>query len=79
MAASDCIIDEKDLEAYIMDDDHITPLNCLFINLIPHEDNLLLLLGCDTRYDKEGVYHSIIMNFKPKSVIRTTFQSVSLL
>ena len=63
MAASDCIIDEEDLEAHIMDDDYNAPLNCLFINLIPYEDNLILLLGCDARYDKGGVYQSMIMNF----------------
>ena len=63
MAASDCMIDEKDLEAHIMDDDYNAPLNCMFINLIPHEDNLLLLLGCDSRYDKDGEYQSIILNF----------------
>lgn len=63
MAASDCMIDEKDLEAHIMDDDYNAPLNCLFINLIPHEESLLLLLGCDTRYDKGGEYQGIITNF----------------
>lgn len=63
LAASDCMIDEKDLEAHIIEDDYNAPLNCLFINLIPHKDNLLLLLGCDTRYDKGGEYQSIIMNF----------------
>ena len=63
MAASDCMIDEKDFEEHIMDDEYNAPLNCLFINLIPHENNLLLLLGCDSRYDKGGEYQSIILNF----------------
>ena len=63
MAASDCMIDEKDLETHIMDDEYNAPLNCLFINLIPHENNLLLLLGCDSRYDKDGEYQSVILNF----------------
>ena len=52
LAASDCMTDEKDLEEHIMEDDYKSPLNCLFINLIPNQDKLLLLLGCDTRYDK---------------------------
>ena len=63
MAASDCMINENDLAAHIMDDDYNEPLNCLFINLIPQKDNLLLLLGCDTRYDKDREYQSIITNF----------------
>ena len=63
IAASDCMTDEADLEAHIMDDNYYAPLNCLFINLIPDGDKLLLLLGCDTRYDKEGEFKSIIMGF----------------
>lgn len=63
IVASDCMTDEADLEAHIMDDDYMAPLNCLFINLIPDGDRLLLLLGCDTRHDKEGEYKSIIMGF----------------
>ena len=63
IAASDCMTDEADLEVNIMDDDYNAPLNCLFINLIPDGDRLLLLLGCDTRYDKGGDYKSIIMDF----------------
>jgi len=51
IAASDCMTDESDLEAHIMDDNYNAPLNCLFINLIPDGDRLLLLPGCDTRYD----------------------------
>lgn len=63
IAASDCMTDEEDLEKHIMDDGYDTPLNCLFINLIPESDRLLLLLGCDTRFDKGGEYQSIIMGF----------------
>ncbi len=63
IAASDCMIDEADLENHIMDDGYKAPLNCLFINLIPNGDRLLLLLGCDTRYDKEGEYQNIITEF----------------
>lgn len=63
IAASDCMIDEKDLEEHILDDNYSVPLNCLFINLIPNDDKLLLLLGCDTRHDKGGEYQSIIMDF----------------
>lgn len=63
IAASDCMIDEADFEKYIMDDCYNAPLNCLFINLIPNGDRLLLLLGCDTRYGKEGEYQNIINGF----------------
>lgn len=63
IAASDCIIDEDDLEKHIMDDNYVEPLNSLFINLIPHEDKSYLLLGCDTRYDKNGEYTAIIEQF----------------
>ncbi len=63
IAASDCMTDEADFEVHIMDDDYNAPLSCLFINLIPDGDRLLLLLGCDTRYDKGGEYKSIIMDF----------------
>lgn len=63
VAASDCIVDEKDYQAHIMDDEYSEPLNCYFVNLIPNNDRLLLLLGCDTRYDKNGEYESIISEF----------------
>ena len=63
IAASDCMIDEKDLEEHILDDNYSVPLNCLFINLIPNDNKLLLLLGCDTRHHKGGEYQSIIMDF----------------
>lgn len=63
IAASDCMLDESDLEKHIMDDGYGVPLNCLFINLIPNGERLLLLLGCDTRYDKEGEYQNIINGF----------------
>lgn len=63
IAASDCMIDEDDLEKHIMDDIFSAPLNCLFINLIPDGDRLLLLLGCDTRYDQEEKYQKIISEF----------------
>ena len=68
IAASDCMADEADLEKFIMDDSYNAPLNCLFINLIPNGDRLLLLLGCDTRYDKEGEYQNIINGFKSVEV-----------
>lgn len=63
IAASDCMIEEADLEKHIMDDGYKAPLNSLFINLIPNGDRLLLLLGCDTRYDKDGEYQNIITGF----------------
>lgn len=63
IAASDCMTDEDDLEEHILDDKYKEPLNSLFINLIPLEDKLYLLLGCDTRYDKNGEYKSIIEQF----------------
>lgn len=63
IAVSDCMIDEADLEKHIMDDDYKEPFNCLFICLIPLEDKLYLLLGCDTRYDKNGEYKAIIEDF----------------
>lgn len=63
IAASDCMTDELDLEQHILDDGYNAPLNCLFINLIPNGDRLLLLLGSDTEYDKDGVYQSIINGF----------------
>lgn len=64
LAASDCVTDEIDLEAHIMEDGYNAPLNSLFINLIPASDKLFLLLGCDTRYDKRGTFNSVIMNFR---------------
>lgn len=63
IAASDCMNDEEDLEKHILEDGYNDPLNSLFINLIPAGNDLLLLLGCDTRYDKNGEYKSIIMDF----------------
>ena len=63
IAASDCITDEDDLEKHILGDNYKEPLNSLFINLIPLEDKLYLLLGCDTRYDKNGEYKAIIEQF----------------
>lgn len=63
IAASDCMTDEDDLEKDILDDNYKEPLNSLFINLIPLEDKLYLLLGCDTRYDKNGKYKAIIKQF----------------
>lgn len=63
IAASDCMTDESDLEKHILDDNYKEPLNSLFINLIPLEDKLYLLLGCDTRYDKNGEYKAIIEKF----------------
>lgn len=63
IAASDCMTDEADLEKHIMDDSFIEPLNCLFISLIPNDDKLLLLLGCDSRYDKGEKYKNIVMSF----------------
>ena len=63
IVASDCMTDEKDLEAHIMDFGYNAPMNCLFINLIPNDDKLLLLLGCDTRYDKGEAYQNIIKGF----------------
>lgn len=63
LVVSDCMIDEEDLEKHIMDESYNIPLNCLFINLIPNSDGLLLLLGCDTRYDKNGEYKNIINGF----------------
>lgn len=63
IAASDCMIDETDFEDYNLNDDYKEPLNSLFINLIPLEDKLYLLLGCDTRYDKNGEYRAIIEGF----------------
>lgn len=63
VAASDCIVDEEDYQQYIMDDDYRIPLNCYFVNLIPDNERLLLLLGCDTRYDRNGEYKSIVTDF----------------
>lgn len=63
VAASDCIADEEDYQAHIMDDEYSEPLNCYFVNLIPDNDRLLLLLGCDTRHDRNGEYKSIISKF----------------
>lgn len=63
IVASDCMTDEEDLEKHIMNDGYNAPLNSLFINLIPNGDRLLLLLGCDIRYDQEGDYQNIISGF----------------
>jgi hypothetical protein len=63
LAVSDCIISEKDFEEHIMDEDYCEPLNYMSINIIPSKNDLLLLLGCDTRYDKENKYKEIITSF----------------
>lgn len=63
IAASDCMTDEADLEKHILDNSFIEPLNCLFISLIPNDDKLLLLLGCNSRYDKGEKYKNIVMSF----------------
>lgn len=63
IVVSDCMTDEQDLEDHILDDSYNAPLNCLFFNLIPMEDKLYLLLGCDTRHDKNGEYKNIITSF----------------
>lgn len=63
VAASDCIVDEDNYQAHIMDDEYREPLNCCFVNLIPVNDRLLLLLGCDTRHDRNGKYKSIVSEF----------------
>ena len=63
IAASDCMIDEKDYEKHFMEEGYDAPLNCLFINLIPNNDTLLLLLGCDIRYDEKAENKRIIMDF----------------
>lgn len=63
IAASDCMVDEKDLEEHILDNSYREPLNSLFINLIPLDNRLYLLLGCDTRHDKNGEYKAIIEQF----------------
>lgn len=68
IAASDCMIDEADLEANILDKKYNEPLNSLFINLIPFKDLTYLLLGCDTRYDKNGEYKAIIEQFPTGNV-----------
>lgn len=64
VAASDCIVDEEDYQTHIMDDEYCEPLNCYFINLIPDNDRLLLLLGCDTRFDRNGKYKNIVSDFR---------------
>lgn len=63
IVVSDCMTDEQDLEDHIFDDSYNAPLNCMFINLIPLEDKLYLLLGCDTRHDKNSEYKNIITSF----------------
>lgn len=75
IAASDCIIDEADLEKHIMDDNYVEPLNSLFVNLIPHEDKTYLLLGCDTRYDKNGEYTAIIEQLPTGDVTSDYYQN----
>lgn len=75
IAASDCIIDEADLEKHIMDDNYVEPLNSLFVNLIPHEDKTYLLLGCDTQYDKNGEYTAIIEQFPTGDVTSDYLQN----
>lgn len=63
VAASDCMIDEKDFENHFMDNGYDVPLNCLFVNLIPFDSALHLLIGCDTRYDKREEFKQIIMDY----------------
>lgn len=63
IAVSDCMIDEEDLEEHILNEEYKEPLNSFFIHLIPLQDRLYLLLGCDSRYDKNGEYKAIIGGF----------------
>lgn len=63
VAASDCIVDEEDYQDHIMEETYCKPLNCYFVNLIPNNNRLLLLLGCDTRYGRKGEYNSIVTDF----------------
>lgn len=63
VAASDCIVDEEDYQDHIMDETYCKPLNCYFVNLIPGDKRLFLLLGCDTRYDRNGEYNRIVTEF----------------
>lgn len=63
VAASDCIVDEEDYIEHIMDETYCKPLNCYFVNLIPDNNRLFLLLGCDTRYDRNGEYNSIVTDY----------------
>lgn len=63
VAASDCIVDEEDFEEHLLEEEYTAPFNCYFINLIPGNDKLFLLLGCDTRYDRNGEYQHMIDKF----------------
>lgn len=63
IAASDCMIDEKDFESHIEDDGYDSSLNCMFVHLIPNDGVLLILLGCDTRYDIGRKHEQVIMGF----------------
>lgn len=63
VVASDCIIDKEDYQDHIMDETYRKPLNCYFVNLIPNNNRLFLLLGCDTRYDKNCEYGRIVTDF----------------
>ena len=73
IAASDCMIDDTDLESHFSEECYDAPLNCLFINLIPRDGGLLLLLGCDTRYDEKGEYKRIIMDFPTGDLPRNDY------
>lgn len=63
VAVSDCIVDDEDFQTHIMDDEYSKPFNCYFVNLIPDNDRLLVLLGCDTRFDRHGDYKKIVSDF----------------
>ncbi len=82
VAASDCIIDEKDFENHIMDDGYDVPLNCLFVNLIPIDKTLFLLIGCDTLFDEREEFKKNIMDLQtgdlPVGVHLRTVQGILL-
>lgn len=63
VVASDCIVDEEDYQRHILDDNSSKPFNYYFVSLIPDNERLLLLLGCDTRHDRDGEYSNIVTNF----------------
>lgn len=73
VAASDCIVDEEDYVAHVMEEEYRKPLNCYFVNLIPDKNRLLLLLGCDARYDRDGEYEKIITEFPANCDIENHF------
>ena len=57
-----------------MEDDYLKPLNCYFVTLIPDNERLLLLLGCDTRYDRNGEYKSIVTDFPTNCDLQTLWR-----